>query len=90
MNINCFICHQPVRDYILGLKTHIKKFHSQLLSDLEKFECSFCGITFSNYSNLIRHIRAKHRQSEQLLDDTDQETHHENNDEIRSELCEVF
>lgn len=59
-NIKCFICHTEIAGYIAGLKTHIKTDHLQNLQDCDSFQCSFCLISCSTYSNFIRHIRTQH------------------------------
>lgn len=58
--IKCFICHKEIAGYITGLKTHIKTEHLQNLQDWDSFQCSFCLISCSTYSNFIRHIRTQH------------------------------
>lgn len=60
MFLNCFVCHEEIPGYIEGLKTHIKKKHSHHLVNLDSFQCSLCIINFSNFSNLIRHIKLRH------------------------------
>lgn len=62
MIFKCFICFKDLNGYVNELKKHIKICHANNLNNILVYKCAIqnCKSDFYNFSNLTRHIRSHH------------------------------
>lgn len=91
MILKCFICFNEINGYVTELRKHIKICHVETLNDILIYKCveQNCTSDFFNFSNLTRHIRSHHPNTDHVVNINNNEIS-ESEDEILNDIRSLF